>query len=109
MVNARPTSQSSIVENRRMTGGPGDFMTVHHLTLAGNQADIGKGLAEVAWEDSHWEPTPAQNQARNRARRRWFEKHWPEQYARMVGVAMAFGQDIEDDRLDFSCAVAAEQ
>jgi hypothetical protein len=81
-------------------------MTVHHLVLTGSQTDIGRELAEVARQEAGWRPAAALDRARNRARRRWFERHWPEHHARMVGVAAAFGQDVEDDRFDFSYVMA---
>ncbi len=81
-------------------------MLVRHLVLAGRESDIGAGLARVARDDSGWQPTPAADAIHNRARRRWFERNWPEHYARMEGVATAFGLDVEDDRVDFSYVMA---
>jgi hypothetical protein len=100
------TPSASGSQQRVVAGGPEDFMTVHHLVLEGSQADIGNRLAEVARRESRWEPFPSQDPLRNRARRRWFEQHWPEQYARMLGVAAFFGAQIGDDGLDFSYVYA---
>jgi hypothetical protein len=89
-----------------VAGGPDDFMMVQHLVLSGTETQIGRELAEVARGDSGWRPPVTQDPARNHARRRWMERHWPEQHARMAGVAEAYGEDLEDDRLDFSYVMA---
>jgi Acyl-coenzyme A:6-aminopenicillanic acid acyl-transferase len=81
-------------------------MTVQHVVLSGGDFDVGAALAEVAQQDSAWRPVSAQDPTRNRARRRWFERHWPQQYLRMAGVAAAFGEHVENDRLDFSYVMA---
>ena len=89
-----------------IAGGAGEFMTVHHLILHGSQREIGTALADTARRDAGWAPPTTADPVRNRARRRWFERHWPDHYARMEGVAQAFGQDVEDDAFDFSYVMA---
>jgi hypothetical protein len=81
-----------------LAGGPEAFMTVRNLTLSGGQAEIGRVLAEEARERYGWRPIPA-NPELSRARRAWFERHWPQHYARMAGAAAAAGVDLDDDRV----------
>jgi hypothetical protein len=78
-------------------GAPGDFMTVRHLVLRGTQREIGRALAEEALATFPAVPPP-DDPIVNRARRRWVERHWPEHYARMEGIAEAQGIDLLDDR-----------
>jgi hypothetical protein len=73
-----------------VAGGPGDFMTVRHLTVSGSQAEIGRALAEEARDHYGWRPVPADPTV-NRARRTWFERHWPQHHARMAGAAEVAG------------------
>jgi len=95
-----------VVQRRRVAGGPDDFLTVYHLALHGTQAEIGQALACEARDSYGWHPLGVADPVRNRARRRWFEHHWPEHYQRMAGVAAAFGHQLDDDRLDFANVVA---
>jgi Acyl-coenzyme A:6-aminopenicillanic acid acyl-transferase len=81
-------------------------MTVYHLALHGSQVQVGQALACEARNHSGWHPPGVADPVRNRARRRWFEHHWPEHYARMAGVAAAFGQQLDDDRVDFANIMA---
>lgn len=81
-----------------LAGGPEKFMTVRNLTLAGSQAEIGRALAEEARERYGWRPVPAHPDV-SRARRTWFERHWPQHYARMAGAAAAAGVELDDDRV----------
>lgn len=75
----------------QVAGGPGDFMTVHHLTVTGSQAEIGRALAEEARRAYGWRPVPAPGAVLARARRAWFERHWPQQAARTAAVAELTG------------------
>ncbi|WP_020573146.1 C45 family autoproteolytic acyltransferase/hydolase [Actinopolymorpha alba] len=79
-----------------VAGGPGAFMTVDHLTVSGSQAAIGRRLAEEARSRYGWRPVPA-DPVVSRARRAWFERNWPQHYARMAGAAQAMGVDLRDD------------
>ncbi|MEV4009613.1 C45 family peptidase [Nonomuraea angiospora] len=81
----------------RVAGGKDDFQLVHHLTLKGSQFEIGRALTEEA-RRLGWAPTPA-DPAVNRARRTWFERHWPQHHARMDGAAAALGLDPDQDDL----------
>jgi hypothetical protein len=77
-------------------GGIDDFMLVRHLVLRGSQFEIGRALAsEVA--GSFLQAPPPADRVLNRARRRWFERNWPQHYGRMGGIADAFGVDLHDD------------
>jgi Acyl-coenzyme A:6-aminopenicillanic acid acyl-transferase len=95
-----------LLQRRVIAGGPADFLTVHHLELRGTQVEIGAALAAEARDHFGWHPPTAGDPVRNRARRKWFERNWPEHHARMAGVAKAFELDIDDDALDFANVMA---
>lgn len=84
------------VDRDVVAGGPGDFMTVRQLRLTGGTADIGGALAEEAARAYGWTPIPADPEL-SRARRTWFERHWPQHLTRMRGVARALGLDPDDE------------
>ncbi|SDH32070.1 Acyl-coenzyme A:6-aminopenicillanic acid acyl-transferase [Nonomuraea jiangxiensis] len=81
----------------QVAGGKDDFQLVHYLTLKGSQFEIGRALAEEA-RRLGWAPTPG-DPVVNRARRTWFERHWPQHHARMDGAAATLGLDPEQDAL----------
>jgi Acyl-coenzyme A:6-aminopenicillanic acid acyl-transferase len=81
-----------------VAGDPGAYMLAQHLVLSGSQREIGRALAQEAMASFVQAPPPA-DPILNRARRRWFEHNWPQHYARMGGVADAFGVDLLDDRV----------
>ncbi|MEQ4719702.1 C45 family peptidase [Nonomuraea sp. B19D2] len=81
----------------RVAGGKDDFQLVHHLTLKGSQFEIGRALTEEA-RRLGWSPTPVDPTV-NRARRTWFERHWPQHHARLDGAAAALGLDPDQDEL----------
>ncbi|GIG66366.1 C45 family autoproteolytic acyltransferase/hydolase [Phytomonospora endophytica] len=86
-------------ESTVVAGGATDFLTVRHLRLSGGQREIGRVLgAEAA---SHgWAPAPI-DPVVGRARRLWFERHWPQHAERLRGIADAFGMDAERDDVLF--------
>ena len=77
-------------------GGTEDFVLVRHLVLRGSQFEIGRALALEVLGSFLQAPAPT-DPLLNRARRRWFERSWPQHYARMGGIASAFGVDLLDD------------
>ena len=79
-----------------VAGGPTDFMTVRHVVAGGSQVTIGRALAEQAKSVYGWSPVAA-DRTKARARRRWFERNWPQHHARMQGVAEVYGIDYEAD------------
>ncbi|WP_063780731.1 C45 family autoproteolytic acyltransferase/hydolase [Nonomuraea sp. SBT364] len=81
----------------QIAGGRNDFQLVHHLTVGGSQEEIGRRLAEEA-SRLGWRPQPV-DPVVSRARRTWFERHWPQHHARMDGAAQALGLDPEQDDL----------
>lgn len=82
-----------------VAGGPGEFMTVRHLTVSGSQAEIGRVLAEEARDHFGWRPLPA-DPVVSRARRTWFERNWPQHHARMAGAAEGAGVPLDQFHLD---------
>ncbi len=82
-----------------VAGGPDDFMTVCHLTVRGDQREIGRALAREAREVSAWAPTPAEPRV-HAARMAWFERNWPQHHARLSGIAEVFGVDPAKNCLD---------
>jgi hypothetical protein len=82
---------------KQIAGGRNDFQLVRHVTLHGSQVEIGRALTEEA-RRLGWAPRPL-DPAVNRARRTWFERHWPQHHARMDGAAAALGLDPDQDEL----------
>lgn len=79
-----------------IAGGPGEFMTVRHLVARGDQVTIGRTLAEEAGERGGWAPYSI-DPIVQRARWAWFARNWPQQHARMLGMAAVFGIDPATD------------
>lgn len=82
---------------RIVAGGDGDFMTVRELVATGSQTAIGRTVADTARAKHDWRPRPATRWLAE-ARRRWFEREWPQHHARMRGTAAALGIDLESDQ-----------
>ena len=72
-------------------------MQVHHVVLAGDQAEIGRELARIASERHGTAPAPTNDPRRTRARRTYFERNYPAHLERMRGAAEHFGTDLEND------------
>ncbi|MDP3747505.1 MAG: C45 family peptidase [Phenylobacterium sp.] len=83
-----------------LAGGPADFTEARRLVLSGTHQDMGQHLATLGAAHYGSRPAPAPDAALVRARRAWFEEHWPAQAERMRGAAIAFGVDYEDDSVD---------
>ncbi|MGN9782975.1 C45 family autoproteolytic acyltransferase/hydrolase [Nonomuraea sp. ZG12] len=81
----------------QIAGSRDDFQLVHHLTLRGSQVEIGRQLAERA-RSLGWAPQPIDPTV-GRARRTWFERHWPQHHARLDGAAQVLGLDPDQDEL----------
>jgi Acyl-coenzyme A:6-aminopenicillanic acid acyl-transferase len=90
------TSHAEVV-----AGGPADFMVVRHLLMRGSNRDIGYALGEEA-RRSGAPLARVTDATRHLARRRWFERNWPQHYARMEGIAAAYDCELDDDEFDFS-------
>lgn len=79
-------------------GGPDDFLTVRHVSIAGTHRQIGRRLSAVA-DDVHGAaatPRPAPDRLVERTRRQWFALHHPAHTERIRGVADHFGFDPDD-------------
>lgn len=87
------------IERRHIAGDDTTFMTVDHLTLTGSQEEIGHALAAEAAKAYAWQPVPVTSKDISRARRAWFQSHWPEHYRRMEGAARFAGADLEADEV----------
>jgi hypothetical protein len=81
----------------QVAGSKDDFQLVRRLTLSGSHFEIGRALTEEA-RRLGWAPVPGRP-AVNRARRTWFERHWPQHHARMDGAAAVLGLDPDQDEL----------
>ncbi|MDA0634956.1 C45 family autoproteolytic acyltransferase/hydrolase [Nonomuraea sp. MCN248] len=81
----------------QVAGSRDDFPIVRHLTVRGGHLEIGRRLTEEALRLG-WRPQPC-DPAVNRARRSWFERHWPQHHARLDGAAEALGLDPDQDEL----------
>lgn len=84
--------------------GEGVFPLLRHVRLRGTNFEIGRQLAEIniANHGDRLEKHRAADPVYARARRRYFQEHYPILWQRMQGVAAAFDADAEDDRYDFS-------
>jgi hypothetical protein len=87
------------VERTVVAGGEDDFMMVVHLVLGGSQRDIGRALAEESAAHFPNAPLPG-DPVVQRARRRWFERNWPQHHARMSGAADVLQSPDETRALD---------
>jgi hypothetical protein len=86
-----------------VAGGPDDFMTVRRLAIVGTNFDIGRVVGELAIDRYEQSAEHYLGNARFvRARRAYFQRHYPIHWQRMQGVASAFGVHPEDDRFDLS-------
>lgn len=81
----------------QIAGSRNDFQLVRHLTVSGTQLEIGRALAAEA-RRLGWAPLPV-DPAVSRARRTWFERHWPQHHERMDGAAAELGLDPDQDTL----------
>jgi predicted choloylglycine hydrolase len=86
--------------DRILAGGLNDFMQVRHLVLKGPMQDIGRDLATIARTHHQCDVTLSRDPKLSRARREWFERHWPAQAERMRGAATAYGVAYDNDGLD---------
>ncbi|GAA1189601.1 C45 family autoproteolytic acyltransferase/hydolase [Pseudonocardia alaniniphila] len=91
------TTTTGSVRSEIVAGSTADFMLVRHVSASGSQAEIGRVLAEEARSTYGWSPVPTGDRVLARARRRWFERNWPQHHARLQGVAEAAGVDYEAD------------
>jgi predicted choloylglycine hydrolase len=94
-------SEPIIYREAIIAGGSHDFIEVHHVMLRGTNRAIGKKIAEIA-RDVGVRIHPDEDTMRNRAQREYIQKNYSILYERMRGAADAFGENLEDDRFDFS-------
>ncbi|MBL8543428.1 MAG: linear amide C-N hydrolase [Hyphomonadaceae bacterium] len=92
----------ALLSDTIIAGGDGDFMSVRHLVLRGSNHAIGRALADVARDDLAVRKTPWTEPMMSRAQRAFLARNWPSLFARMHGVAAAFGATLDDDTRDFS-------
>ncbi len=94
------------IEQEVLIDGDGGDVYPHlrRINLSGTNFEIGKQLAEINIAnhgdtlDKHLVPDPVYG----RARRQYFQQHYPIYWERMRGVAAALKADASDDRFDFS-------
>jgi hypothetical protein len=89
------------IDEQVICGGPGDFMTVRRLRILGTNFEIGRAIGNIARE--RYGQTPGLYRTEpdfGRARRQYFQCHYPILWERMRGVATAFKADPEDDSFD---------
>ena len=78
-------------------------MTVRHLAIHGTNFEIGQRLGELAMKRLGKSPADfAAIPLFVRARRQYFQRHYPIHWQRVRGLASAFGLDSDDDRYDLS-------
>jgi hypothetical protein len=88
---------------RTFCGEPDSFMKVRHLAIRGSNFQIGKKLGELQIERANdslenYRGDPVMI----KARRLYFQRHYPIHWERIKGIADAFGADPTDNRYDFS-------
>ena len=81
-------------------GEDGDFCTVRHLTLTGDQESIGSLLAQIGERNHGIRPQITPDPTATRARRRWRSNFYPELDARARGIARYWGVDVDDEQFD---------
>src|SRR5262249_55252545 len=102
-IQASPQAKpSAIVAEEVIAGGPLDFLEARHVVLRGSHAEIGKAIGLIAKERLNLKPDRGEEALRTRAQRKYFQRNYPIHFERMQGVAAAFGQNIEDDTINFS-------
>lgn len=84
---AVPTIGNLVCSETTIAGGSGDLMVVRHLVLKGSNAEIGQKLAEIA-RDRHGITGKGPVDVKQLA---WLASSYPEQHARSLGAAKAFG------------------
>lgn len=98
----RPSAKPFHQEEQVIAGSPKDSMEVRHLVLTGTNEEIGRALAELGRERYKTALRQSTDPVRTHALRRYIEQNDPILYARMRGVAAAFGQRIDDDAWDYT-------
>jgi hypothetical protein len=90
-------------EEQAVVADPESFMAVRHLAIRGGNFDIGRTIGQTA-VDRYGDTVQAHatDPVHARARRRYFQRHYPIHWMRTQGVAAAFGVDPEDDRYDMT-------
>src|SRR5262245_57442336 len=83
-------------QERVIAGSPSDSMEVRYLVLTGTNEEIGRALADLGRERYQIKLAEATDLLRTRAQRLFIEKNYPILYARMRGVAAAYGRRIDD-------------
>src|SRR5262249_19546796 len=98
-----PSSQKNgLLRNEVIAGGPRDFMEVRRLVLKGSNREIGRALAAVASEQHHVKLASSSDRLRTRARNHFLERQYPILFERMRGVADFYGEQLNNDSLNFS-------
>ncbi|MBS1715390.1 MAG: linear amide C-N hydrolase [Armatimonadetes bacterium] len=96
LTGCSPTAGSTVCEGPRIVAGSkSDFMTVRYLKVSGTNEQIGRRLAETAVAHLKFQPATRKQPDIDRDTA-WFAAHWPEQAARVKGVASVFKQSGAD-------------
>lgn len=85
---------------RIVSGGDGEALLVHHLSLHGTNRAIGHHLGEIARARYRLEPRPVTDPIRMRVQREWLRRNAPVLFERLRGACDAFGVDVADDAYD---------
>lgn len=85
---------------RIVSGGDGEALLVHHLSLHGTNRAIGHHLGEIARARYRLEPRPSPDPVRTRVQREWLRRNAPVLFERLRGASDAFGVDVADDVYD---------
>lgn len=88
LLGAQPTALK--FHESAVAGGPTDLMIVRRLRLEGTNEQIGAKLTEIA-RTRHHVDEPKGDPAILKQELTWLKGHYPEQYARSMGCAKAFG------------------
>ena len=77
-------------------------MALHHAVLRGSNRAIGFSLGRLAQEFHGFQPPSAEADSETRLQNAYLEENYPAHFARMTGMAEAFGERVHDGSFDFS-------
>lgn len=78
----------------------GNHLVVRHIMLRGTNYEIGRHIGTLARNEGSFYPTPSSYPQVTRARRLYYQQHYPTHLERSRGAAAAYGLDFKDEALE---------